>query len=128
MEEKDEDKLFDSQIRSVLGDAREDVPGQVWLGIERRLSAADLSPVKKPRVIPLWLKISGGAAAAAAIAATVIFSGTSDSSLPHGEYDNLAQNDPRYEINIEDRGTDGFGTVRMADIPAAAPQPSMLTI
>lgn len=118
---KEDINRFELEIKAVLGDAREDVPGQVWLGIERRLSAADLSPVKKPRVIPLWLKISGGAAAAAAIAAAVIFSGTSDSSLPHGGYDNLAQNDPRYEINIEDRGADGFGTVRMADIPDAEP-------
>ena len=41
MKEEDENKLFDSQFRSILGDAREDVPGQVWLGIEQRLSAME---------------------------------------------------------------------------------------
>ncbi|HIS22837.1 MAG TPA: hypothetical protein IAC09_05285, partial [Candidatus Cryptobacteroides intestinipullorum] len=38
-----EDKRFDLQIRSVLGNAREEVPEGLWAGIEQRLDGKGTS-------------------------------------------------------------------------------------
>ena len=69
---KDEEDRFDARIRSVLGDAREEIPDGIWSGIERRLSAeeghsddtAGEIPGRKPHIVPIWIRILSGTAAA----------------------------------------------------------------
>lgn len=65
-----EDNRFDLEIRSMLENAREDVPEGLWLGIESRLPAP-----AKARPAAIWWKIaSATGAVAAAVALTVFFS------------------------------------------------------
>ena len=107
---KEEEKRFDSQIRSVLGDAREDVPEGLWLGIEQRLSACESisdngntgreSHAMKRRTVPLWIRISSGIAAAAAIAVALFVSGTFDGTISGDPYDSLADTRITEGVNI----------------------------
>lgn len=65
-----EDNRFDLEIRSMLENAREDVPEGLWQGIESRLPAP-----AKARPAAIWWKIaSATGAVAAAVALTVFFS------------------------------------------------------
>ncbi|MDD6114281.1 MAG: porin family protein [Bacteroidales bacterium] len=65
-----EDNRFDLEIRSMLENAREDVPEGLWQGIESRLPAP-----AKARPATIWWKIaSATGAVAAAVALTVFFS------------------------------------------------------
>ena len=65
-----EDNRFDLEIRSMLENAREDVPEGLWQGIESRLPAS-----AKARPAAIWWKIaSATGAVAAAVALTVFFS------------------------------------------------------
>lgn len=65
-----EDNRFDLEIRSMLENAREDVPEGLWQGIESRLPAP-----AKARPAAIWWKIaSATGAVAAAVALTVLFS------------------------------------------------------
>lgn len=65
-----EDNRFDLEIRSILENAREDVPEGLWQGIESRLPAP-----AKARPAAIWWKIaSATGAVAAAVALTVFFS------------------------------------------------------
>ncbi|MGM9743833.1 MAG: outer membrane beta-barrel protein [Candidatus Cryptobacteroides sp.] len=65
-----EDNRFDLEIRSMLENAREDVPDGLWQGIESRLPAP-----AKARPAAIWWKIaSATGAVAAAVALTVFFS------------------------------------------------------
>ena len=125
MEEKDEDKLFDSQIRSVLGDAREDVPGQVWLGIEQRLSAMEAGPAesavtrhRKAAVIPLWMKVAASTAAAAAVAALLFLSGSFDGTVQDRQYSRMAESN--HDFGIIATGENGLHNIMTADIPHPA--------
>ena len=122
MKEEDENKLFDSQFRSILGDAREDVPGQVWLDIEQRLSMMEKAesgasektrPGNKTATVPFWTRIAGSVAAAAAIAAALFLSGTFDGQVSDMQYDRIAEADG---INIV--GHSGMHHVKVADVPA----------
>ena len=122
MKEEDENKLFDSRFRSILGDAREDVPGQVWLGIEQRLSMMEKAesgasgktrPGNKTVTVPFWTRIAGSVAAAAAIAAALFLSGTFDGQVSDMQYDRIAEADG---INIV--GHSGMHHVKVADVPA----------
>lgn len=72
-----EDEIFDLKIKSVLESGREEVPEQVWDGIRTRLNASSApSGLRQHLRVPVWIRNSGiGLAAAAALAATVIFSG-----------------------------------------------------
>ena len=93
MTDKDEHK-FDLQIRAILENAREDVPDGVWAGIEGRLSekaAHDeaASGKRKVHTVPVWFRISSGAAAAAAVAAGLFISGIFDDSIAERQYDSL---------------------------------------
>lgn len=64
-----EDNRFDLEIRSMLENAREDVPEGLWQGIESRLPAP-----AKARPAAIWWKIaSATGAVAAAVALTVFF-------------------------------------------------------
>ena len=65
-----EDNRFDLEIRSMLENAREDVPEGLWQGIESRLPAP-----AKARPAAIWWKIaSATGAVAAAVALTIFFS------------------------------------------------------
>lgn len=65
-----EDNRFDLEIRSMLENAREDVPEGLWQGIESRLPAP-----AKARPAAIWWKIaSATGAVAAAVTLTVFFS------------------------------------------------------
>ena len=90
---------FDFQIRSILGDATEEVPEKVWAGIERRLPAVQ-EDSGKTVVLPLWTKLAAGFAAAAAVAAIMFLAGTFDRTAPQGSYDRLAESGTEEEINI----------------------------
>lgn len=90
---------FDFQIRSILGDATEEVPEKVWAGIERRLPAVQEGSGKTV-VLPLWTKLAAGFAAAAAVAAIMFLTGTFDRTAPQGGYDRLAESGTEEEINI----------------------------
>lgn len=94
MTDKDEHK-FDLQIRAILENAREDVPDGVWSGIEERLSekaAHDEAATGKRKIhtVPVWFRISSGAAAAAAVAAGLFISGIFDDSIAERQYDSMA--------------------------------------
>lgn len=71
------DEKFDLKIRSVLEEGREDVPDYIWGRIESRLSepASSASRPGKKRQSVIFLRYAGGIAAAAAVAAAVIFRG-----------------------------------------------------
>ena len=120
-----EDKRFDLQIRSVLGNAREEVPEGLWAGIEQRLDGKGTSRGRtasvpaandgKTRVIPLWFRIASGTAVAAALAAGIFLSGIFDDTVSDFRYDRLADSGDRQDIMIKDAGA----SVIVADIPAA---------
>ena len=90
---------FDFQIRSILGDATEEVPEKVWAGIERRLPAVQ-EDSGNTVVLPLWTKLAAGFAAAATVAAIMFLAGTFDRTAPQGSYDRLAESGTKEEINI----------------------------
>ena len=118
---------FDSQIRAILGDAREEVPEGLWQGIERRLGDTSLTAGRtgaadpaagrgkndKTRTVPLWLKISSGIAAAAVLAAGLFLSGIMDSP---DTYHHLATADDSRTFGIIESGRQ---EILMADIPHA---------
>ena len=120
-----EDKRFDLQIRSVLGNAREEVPEGLWAGIEQRLDGKGTSRGRtasvpaandgKTRVVPLWFRIASGTAVAAALAAGIFLSGIFDDTVSDFRYDRLADSGDRQDIMIKDAGA----SVIVADIPAA---------
>lgn len=127
MEKEDGNKLFDSQIRSILGDAREDVPGHLWHGIERRLSAmesiagesvttgpADVKDRRRTVSVPFWTKVAGSVAAAAAVAAVMFLSGTFDGAVSERQYERMAEVSGNIGIIRED----GLHDIRMTDVPA----------
>lgn len=119
------DKRFDLQIRSVLGNAREEVPEGLWAGIEQRLDGKGTSRGRtasvpaandgKTRVVPLWFRIASGTAVAAALAAGIFLSGIFDDTVSDFRYDRLADSGDRQDIMIKDAGA----SVIVADIPAA---------
>lgn len=115
---------FDAHIRSLLDNATEEVPDKVWLGIEKRLAETGTSGgTGKVRRIPLWLRISGAAAAAAAVAAGLFLTGTLDNAVSPGP-DYLAAdtgNGADFNIMTSSRTETGFPRIIMADIPEARP-------
>ena len=115
---------FDAHIRSLLDNATEEVPDKVWLGIEKRLAETGMSGgTGKVRRIPLWLRISGAAAAAAAVAAGLFLTGTLDNAVSPGP-DYLAAdtgNGADFNIMTSSRTETGFPRIIMADIPEARP-------
>ena len=115
---------FDAHIRSLLDNATEEVPDKVWLGIEKRLAETGTSDgTGKVRRIPLWLRISGAAAAAAAVAAGLFLTGTLDNAISPGP-DYLAAdtgNGADFNIMTSSRTETGFPRIIMADIPEARP-------
>lgn len=113
---------FDLQIRSILGDATEEVPESVWLGIEKRLSSGEAAgDARRKRVFPIWLRIAGPAAAAAAVAAALFITGISDSHVSEREFDTMADSGDRFGIIRTDRTVSGLSDIMLADIPEAAP-------
>ena len=70
MSDFDENK-FDREIRSLLDGVEEEVPDRVWNALSERLDRAEAARKRKP-VLP-WLRYSGIAAAAAAVALGVFF-------------------------------------------------------
>lgn len=115
---------FDAHIRSLLDNATEEVPDKVWLGIEKRLAETGTSGgTGKVHRIPLWLRISGAAAAAAAVAAGLFLTGTLDNAVSPGP-DYLAAdtgNGADFNIMTSSRTETGFPRIIMADIPEARP-------
>lgn len=74
------DKDFDLQLKAMFDDAGEEVPGHIWHAIESRLDEIESS--KRRTFIPIWLRNTGfAAAAAAAVVLTLIFTGTFDRHL-----------------------------------------------
>lgn len=121
---KDEEDRFDARIRSVLGDAREEIPDGIWSGIERRLSAgeghsddtAGEIPGRKPHIVPIWIRILSGTAAAAAIAAVMFVSGIFDDSISQKQYERMADADNPAEVNIIGHEDGMAGKPGLADI------------
>ena len=111
-----EDEKFDLKIRSVLEEGREDVPEFIWDGIRSRLDSSGTAemPRKKNRRVLIWLRNTGaGLAAAAALTATVIFSGIFDSGNSPEQRDSstLAVIEPDRQ---QDKGSDGTDKIMIA--------------
>lgn len=115
----EEENKFDFQIRSVLGDATEEVPEKVWLGIERRLDGKGQAG-KKTVVLPFWMKVACGVAAAAAIAAVMFLSGTFDGAVSQRQYDNLADAGEEDRIGIVEPHTYKSGPDPVAETAGPA--------
>ena len=108
-----EDEKFDLKIRSVLEEGREEVPDFVWDRIQARLDVSGESekPQKNRRVL-IWLRNTGAAvAAAAALTATVIFSGIFDPGNSPDQRDSatLAVIEPD-----QDKGSDSTDNIMIA--------------
>lgn len=115
----EKDNRFDLYVRSVLDGAAEEVPEGVWSGIERRLD--ENSPVRKARIVPLWMRIAGGTAAAAAVAAVMFIAGISDGPFSSGRYGSLADSGENQEVSvIKDQSLENAEII-LADIPEALP-------
>ena len=69
---QDLEKDFDLQIRSMLSEAREEVPERVWSAVSERIGSPKAAPVP-------WWRWAVGVACAAALASVVVFSGISGS-------------------------------------------------
>ena len=81
---RNEDRQFDLKIRSIMENGKEEVPDRVWDAVQQRLSALEYSSAErgKPQrrtVMSRLIYAAAGVAAAAAIAAGVIFTGPSGS-------------------------------------------------
>lgn len=81
---RNEDRQFDLKIRSIMENGKEEVPDRVWDAVQQRLSALEYSSAErgKPQrrtVMSRLIYVAAGMAAAAAIAAALIFTGPSGS-------------------------------------------------
>lgn len=81
---RNEDRQFDLKIRSIMENGKEEVPDRVWDAVQQRLSALEYSSAErgKPQrrtVMSRLIYAAAGMAAAAAIAAALIFTGPSGS-------------------------------------------------
>ena len=81
---RNEDRQFDLKIRSIMENGKEEVPDRVWDAVQQRLSALEYSSAErgKPQrrtAMSRLIYVAAGMAAAAAIAAALIFTGPSGS-------------------------------------------------
>ena len=106
---------FDRQMKSVLQDAGEKVPGRVWRAVSSRLDSAAASAA-------LWWRWAVPAFVAAAVVAGLFLTGTfKPAGSPAGEVDILAQADvvPSADDNTSDTTSDMLaGLVAQDEVPA----------
>ncbi len=79
-----ENSEFDLFVKRTMQDGEEEVPPQVWQGIESRLAALDVQKAAaSPRHTFRWGWAAAGLAMAAAIAAALFFTGTNSNLINH---------------------------------------------
>ena len=75
---------FDLMVKSILDDAKEDVPAEIWEGVSEGLDKA----ARKRTVVLWWRRAAVGTAVAAALAALLVL-GHEDAQLPEGKADDM---------------------------------------
>lgn len=75
---------FDLMVKSILDDAKEDVPAEIWNGVSEGLDKA----ARKRTVVLWWRRAAAGTAVAAALAALLVL-GHEDAQLPDGKADEM---------------------------------------
>jgi hypothetical protein len=75
---------FDLMVKSILDDAKEDVPAEIWNGVSEGLDKA----ARKRTVVLWWRRAAAGTAFAAALAALLVL-GHEDGQLPDGKADEM---------------------------------------
>ena len=75
---------FDLMVKSILDDAKEDVPAEIWNGVSEGLDKA----ARKRTVVLWWRRAAAGTAVAAALAALMVLS-HEDAQLPDGKADEM---------------------------------------
>lgn len=75
---------FDLMVKSILDDAKEDVPAEIWDGVSEGLDKA----ARKRTVVLWWRRAAAGTAVAAALAALLVL-GHEDAQLPDGKADEM---------------------------------------
>ena len=124
---------FDLMVKSILEDAQEDVPAQIWEGVSEGLDKAAC----KGTVVLWWRRAGIGAAVAAALAALLVL-GHEDPQLPEGEaggmiavvkdkpdHNELFAQEPHYEAGPSHKAAGDINTYVRRQVSEAAA--SMLT-
>ena len=75
---------FDLMVKSILDDAKEDVPAEIWNGVSEGLDKA----ARKRTVVLWWRRAAAGTVVAAALAALLVL-GHEDAQLPDGKADEM---------------------------------------
>lgn len=75
---------FDLMVKSILDDAKEDVPAEIWNGVSEGLDKA----ARKRTVVLWWRRAAAGTAVAASLAALMVL-GHEDAQLPDGKADEM---------------------------------------
>ncbi len=109
---------FDLKLRSMLADAEVKAPSRLWSGISARLDAAGAAA--RPVIAPVWKWTGIAFAAAAALAAAFLLTGTADRSSKIGG-DALAVVTP---VTAEDKDLAGRQGAVVAASPATPSSPS----
>ena len=124
---------FDLMVKSILEDAQEDVPAQIWEGVSEGLDKA----ARKGTVVLWWRRAGIGAAVAAALAALLVL-GHEEAQLPEGEagemiavvedkpdHNDLFVQEPHYEADSSYKAAGDINTYVRRQVSEAAA--SMLT-
>ncbi len=109
---------FDLMMKSVLDEAREEVPAHVWEGVSAGLDKA----AGRKRIVLFWRRAAFGVAAAAAVILGVFFTyNTGDELVSRtGDGDMIAVVEPATEITADEIIEEGISEIKATSLTAEA--------